>query len=106
LLELPTDRPRPAVQSYAGGNVAFTLPAPLVERLHALSHRHGTTLFMTLLSGWALLMSRLSGQGEVVIGTPVANRQRAEIEPLIGFFVNTLALRVNVQAASDVAGLL
>ncbi|MCD0244452.1 amino acid adenylation domain-containing protein, partial [Xanthomonas melonis] len=106
LLELPTDRPRPAVQSYAGGNVAFTLPAPLVERLHALSHRHGTTLFMTLLGGWALLMSRLSGQGEVVIGTPVANRQRAEIEPLIGFFVNTLALRVNVQAASDVAGLL
>ncbi|MGQ5273748.1 amino acid adenylation domain-containing protein, partial [Xanthomonas arboricola pv. corylina] len=106
LIELPTDRPRPAVQSYAGGNVAFTLPAPLVERLHALSQRHGTTLFMTLLSGWALLMSRLSGQGEVVIGTPVANRQRAEIEPLIGFFVNTLALRVNVQAASDVAGLL
>ncbi|MEB2125861.1 amino acid adenylation domain-containing protein, partial [Xanthomonas campestris pv. campestris] len=106
LLELPTDRPRPAVQSYAGGNVAFTLPAPLVERLHALSHRHGTTLFMTLLGGWALLMSRLSGQGEVVIGTPVANRQRAEIEPLIGFFVNTLALRVNVPAASDVAGLL
>ncbi|MGQ5348916.1 amino acid adenylation domain-containing protein, partial [Xanthomonas arboricola pv. corylina] len=106
LLELPTDRPRPAVQSYAGGRVEVVLQPELVKRLRSFSQHHGTTVFMTLLSGWALLMSRLSGQGEVVIGTPVANRQRAEIEPLIGFFVNTLALRVNVQAASDVAGLL
>ncbi|MFB9115248.1 condensation domain-containing protein, partial [Xanthomonas arboricola pv. corylina] len=106
LLELPTDHPRPAVQSYAGGSIAFDLPASLVNGLRALSQQHGTTLFMTVLAAWATLLSRLSGQDEVVVGTPVANRQRAEVEPLIGFFVNTLALRVNVQAASDVAGLL
>ncbi|MCY7319224.1 MAG: amino acid adenylation domain-containing protein, partial [Ramlibacter sp.] len=106
LLELPTDRPRPAVQSYAGGSVSFTLPLSLVNGLRALSQRHGTTLYMTLLSGWAVLMSRLSGQDEVVIGMPVANRQRAEVEPLIGFFVNMLALRVSPGEVQDTAGLL
>jgi hypothetical protein len=96
LLELPTDRPRPAIQSYAGGRVQLEVSGELTGRLRQLSQRHGTTLFMTLLTGWAIVLSRLSGQSEVVIGTPVANRQRREIESLIGFFVNTLALRVRV----------
>jgi hypothetical protein len=68
--------------------------------------RHGTTLFMTLLASWAALLARLSGQSDVVIGTPVANRHRAEIEPLIGFFVNTQALRVDLSGQPTVAELL
>jgi amino acid adenylation domain-containing protein len=106
LLELPTDRPRPAVQSYRGERVAVRLSPELSAQLRALSQRHGVTLFMTLLAGWSTLLSRLSGQRDIVIGTPVANRQRAEVEPLIGFFVNTLALRIDVTADPDVAGLL
>jgi amino acid adenylation domain-containing protein len=106
LLELPTDRPRPAVQDYTGASFGFELDADLTAHLKALSQRHGTTLFMTLLAAWAALLSRLSGQSDVVIGTPVANRHRAEVEPLIGFFVNTQALRVDVSGSSSVAGLL
>ncbi len=106
LLELPTDRPRPAVQRYAGRSLAFTFPRPLGDALRQLSQQHGTTLFMTLLAGWASLLGRLSGQDDVVVGTPVANRRRAELEPLIGFFVNTLALRVRIDEDPDVAGLL
>ncbi|MBB1062179.1 condensation domain-containing protein, partial [Marilutibacter spongiae] len=106
LLELPTDRPRPPVQSHAGGLLPFHLQPALCEALHALSRRHGTSLFMTLLAGWSALLSRLSGQDEVVVGTPVANRQRTEVEPLIGFFVNTLALRVGFDASTTVASLL
>ncbi len=106
LLELPADRPRPAVQSYAGGNVPVVLPAPLVDDLNRLSRRHGTTLFMTLMAGWSVLLSRLSGQDDVVVGTPVANRQRPEIEPLIGFFVNTLALRTTLGDDPTVSELL
>jgi amino acid adenylation domain-containing protein len=94
LLELPADRPRPALQSYAGGRIELEIPAELTAGLRQLSRRHGTTLFMTLLCGWSALMARLSGQRDLVIGTPVANRQHTEIEALIGFFVNTLALRV------------
>jgi amino acid adenylation domain-containing protein len=106
LLELPTDRARPGEQSYKGSSIPVTLPAQLTAGLRALSQRHGTTLFMTLLGGWSVLLSRLSGQKEVVIGTPVANRQRSEIEPLIGFFVNTLALRVRLEEDPSVAQLL
>jgi amino acid adenylation domain-containing protein len=106
LLELPTDRPRPAVQSHAGDRVALTIPADLAAGLRSLSQRHGATLFMTLLSGWAILLSRMSGQDDVVIGTPVANRQRSEIETLIGFFINTLALRVQLGDDPSVAQLL
>ncbi|CAD1792148.1 amino acid adenylation domain-containing protein [Xanthomonas euroxanthea] len=106
LLDLPTDRPRPAVQSYAGDSVSFELPSELTGALRALSRRHGTTLFMTLLSGWALLMSRLSGQETVVVGTPVANRERPETEGLIGCLVNTLALRLDVAEAPTIAALL
>ncbi|CAG0954318.1 hypothetical protein GPROT1_00326, partial [Gammaproteobacteria bacterium] len=106
LLELPTDRARPAQQDHAGAAVGFELDAGLSERLKALSQRHGTTLFMTLLAGWAVLLARLSGQSDVVIGTPVANRQRPEVQPLIGFFVNTLALRVQLTGETTVAHLL
>ncbi|MXV13476.1 non-ribosomal peptide synthetase, partial [Xanthomonas sp. LMG 8992] len=96
LLELPTDHPRPAVQRYRGARVAVRVPPALSAQLQRLSQQHGTTLFMTLLASWSVLLGRLSGQHQVVIGSPVANRQRAEIEPLIGFFVNTLALRVDL----------
>ncbi len=106
LLELPTDFPRPAVQSYAGDTVFISLPAELSQRLHGLGQRHGVTLFMTLLAGWSALLSGLSGQDDIVIGTPVANRQRREIESLIGFFVNTLALRVRLERNTSVADLL
>ncbi|UJB20528.1 MULTISPECIES: non-ribosomal peptide synthetase [Lysobacter] len=106
VLELPTDRPRPAVQSYAGDRVPVRLSSELSAQLRGLSQRHGTTVFMTLLTGWSILLSRLSGQSEVVVGSPVANRQRSELEPLIGFFVNTLALRVDLQDAPSVSDLL
>ena len=78
----------------------------LSRRLKALSRRHGVTLYMTLLAGWAALLSRLSGQDEMVIGSPSANRGRAELEGLIGFFVNTLALRVDLSGSPSVAELL
>ncbi|MDC9596581.1 non-ribosomal peptide synthetase [Xenorhabdus anantnagensis] len=106
LLELPTDRPRPEKQSYAGGHVDIALPVELSAGLKRLSQRHGTTLFMTLMAGWATLLSRLSGQKDLVIGTPVANRQYRELEPLIGFFVNTLALRVQLDDNPTVSTLL
>src|ERR1041385_3160407 len=106
LLELPWDHARPAQQNYSGGFSRFELEETLLVGLKELSRRHGTTLFMTLLAGWAALMGRLSGQEEVVIGIPVANRGRAEIKNLIGFFVNTLAVRVNVSGAQTVRELL
>ncbi len=106
LLSLPTDHPRPPEQSYAGGTVPFTLDDALRKSLQELSARHGTTMFMTLLAGWAILLSRFSGQHDIVVGTPSANRGRAEIERLIGFFVNTLALRLDLSNEPTVAELL
>ncbi|HEU4882195.1 MAG TPA: amino acid adenylation domain-containing protein [Longimicrobium sp.] len=106
LLELPADRPRPARQDHAGGVVGIDLGEDLTAALKALGQRHGATLFMTLLAGWAALLARLSGQEDVVVGTPSANRGRAEIEGLIGFFINTLALRVDLSASPTVAELL
>jgi amino acid adenylation domain-containing protein len=106
LLELPMDHARPAQQDYRGGIEELVLGQGLTAALKELSRRRGTTLYMTLLAGWAALLSRLSGQTEVVIGTPVANRERAEIEGLIGFFVNTLALRVDISGAVSVRKLL
>ncbi|MFC6338635.1 non-ribosomal peptide synthetase, partial [Pseudomonas karstica] len=106
LLTLPTDRLRPAQQDYAGAALAVVLDQDLTTGLKALSKRHGTTLYMTLMAGWAALLSRLSGQDEVVIGSPVANRMRAEVEGLIGLFVNTLAVRVDVCGAPSVETLL
>ncbi|HEU0078552.1 MAG TPA: condensation domain-containing protein, partial [Longimicrobiaceae bacterium] len=106
LLELPTDRPRPARQDHAGASVRLELEEELAAGLKALSRRQGTTLFHTLLAGWAVVLSRLSGQEDVVVGTPTANRGRREIEGLIGFFVNTLALRVELSGSPSVAELL
>ncbi|HEV3051237.1 MAG TPA: condensation domain-containing protein, partial [Longimicrobium sp.] len=106
LLELPTDRPRPARQDFAGASVNVELDEALTAALQALSQRHGTTLYMTMLAAWAVVLARLSGQNDVVVGTPTAGRTRAEVEGLIGFFVNTLALRVDVSGAPTVAELL
>ncbi|WP_231566920.1 condensation domain-containing protein, partial [Pectobacterium betavasculorum] len=106
MLALPTDRPRPAVQNYAGGYIDFTLDAQLTSGLKALAARHGATLYMTLLAGWTLLLYRLSGQDDIVVGSPVAGRTRTELEPLIGFFVNTLALRNRVDGEASVGALL
>ncbi|PHM27778.1 non-ribosomal peptide synthetase [Xenorhabdus budapestensis] len=106
LLTLPTDRARPSRQTYAGGEAVVTLSPDLTGKLKAFAQRHGATLFMTLLAGWSILLSRLSGQDDVVIGTPVANRKHRDLEPLIGFFVNTLALRVQLQNNPTVSELL
>ncbi|MBB4636977.1 amino acid adenylation domain-containing protein [Longimicrobium terrae] len=106
LLELPTDRPRPAEMNHGGARLGLELDEELTAALKALSRRHGTTLFITLLAGWAVVLSRLSGRDDVVIGTPVANRGRREIEGLIGFFVNTLALRMDLSHAPTVSELL
>ncbi len=106
LLELPTDHPRPAEQEYAGGWVEVALEEELSRGLKELSKKHGTTLYMTLLAGWGALLARLSGQEDFVIGGPVANRGRMEIEGLIGFFVNMLALRLDVSGSPSVGELL
>ncbi|WP_448511791.1 amino acid adenylation domain-containing protein [Photorhabdus laumondii] len=106
LLELPIDRPRPSQQSFTGGRVAVHIDATLVQALKHLGQQHGATLFMTLLTAWAALLSRLSGQDDVVIGIPSANRNLREIEPLLGFFVNTLALRIDLSDMPDVVTLL
>ncbi|MFF7523906.1 amino acid adenylation domain-containing protein, partial [Streptomyces pseudovenezuelae] len=96
VLELPTDRPRPAVWSPAGARTRFTVPEQTVAALRALSREHGTTMFMTLLAAFDVLLGRYAGTDDVVVGTPVANRNRAETEDLIGFFVNTLVLRTDL----------
>ncbi|HET7461133.1 MAG TPA: amino acid adenylation domain-containing protein [Longimicrobium sp.] len=106
LLELPTDHPRPARTDYSGARLEVELDEALTAGLKALSRRHGTTLFMTLLAGWVVVLGRLAGQDDVVIGMPTANRGRREIEGLIGFFINTLALRVDLSGAPTVAELL
>ena len=96
LLQLPTDRPRPSQQSFRGDMVALTIDAVLTRHLRGLCQSHNTTLYMTLLSAFQVLMSRYSAQSDLVIGSPIANRNYAQLEPLIGFFVNTLALRADL----------
>ncbi|MDP9120334.1 MAG: amino acid adenylation domain-containing protein, partial [Acidobacteriota bacterium] len=96
VLELPLDRPRPAVQSFSGAVRHLSLPPELSGALVALSRRQGATLFMTLLAVWEVLLSRLTGQMDLTVGTGVAGRNRREIEDLIGFFVNTLVLRTDL----------
>jgi amino acid adenylation domain-containing protein len=93
VLELPTDRRRPALQSFRGAGLEVVLSQQQIEGLKRLSREEGATLFMTLLACFMILLGRLSGQEEILVGTPLANRSRAEVEPLIGFFVNTLVLR-------------
>jgi amino acid adenylation domain-containing protein/non-ribosomal peptide synthase protein (TIGR01720 family) len=100
-LELPADRPRPLLQSHKGANHSFTVDASVSERVKELSRGEGTTLFMTLLAVFQVLLSRYSGQGDIVVGSPIAGRTRQEIEALIGFFVNTLVLRSEVDGAES-----
>jgi len=97
LLELSTDRPRPSMQSFKGRSEFLQLNQDLTHKLKRLSQESGTTLFMTLLAAFKLLLSRYSRQDDIVVGSAIANRNRREIEPLIGFFVNTLVLRTNLQ---------
>ncbi|GHO80001.1 hypothetical protein KSD_77720 [Ktedonobacter sp. SOSP1-85] len=92
-LALPTDYPRPPIQTLRGARVQQILPARLLTQLHELSRREGVTLFMTLLGAFQVLLARSCGQLDIAVGTPIANRTRQEIEGLIGFFVNTLVLR-------------
>ena len=98
VLELPADRPRPAFQRYAGAVESWTVAEELVQGLKALSEQEGSTLFMTLLAALKALMHRYTGRTDLVVGTPIANRTRTELEGLIGFFVNMLVLR------SDLSG--
>jgi len=96
VLELPTDRARPAVQTFHGAGYRFTLSESLTATLKAFSRRQDATLFMTLLAAFKVLLWRYSGQPSVVVGTPIAGRTQVEVEELIGFFVNTLVLRTEV----------
>ncbi len=100
VLELPTDRPRPPVPSYRGAYESFELDHELTGSLISLSRRLDATLFMTLFAAWQALMHRYSGQSDIVVGTPIANRHQAETEELIGFFVNMLALRTALSGNS------
>ncbi|PDZ70465.1 non-ribosomal peptide synthetase, partial [Bacillus pseudomycoides] len=96
VLKLPFDSPRPAVQSYKGDTYQVILPVALLERIKAFSRQEGATLFMTLLAGYQGFLSRYTGQKDILVGSPIANRNHKEIEGLIGFFVNTLVYRANL----------
>jgi amino acid adenylation domain-containing protein len=96
LLELPTDRPRPAVQTYRGARRPFHLDGELLRRLESVARGEGATLFMVLLAAFQVLLSKYAGTEDVVVGSPIAGRTRAETEGLIGVFVNTLALRADL----------
>jgi aspartate racemase len=96
IVELPTDHPRPAFQTYRGKKKTRVLPKTLHEALKALSHREGVTLFMTLLAAFQTLLHSYTGQDDIIVGSATANRNRLEIEGLIGFFVNTLVLRTDL----------
>ncbi|MED1801253.1 amino acid adenylation domain-containing protein [Brevibacillus porteri] len=97
VLQLPFDRPRPAIQTYAGDMQHIDLAPSLLEKLKAFSKQEGASLFMTLLAAYQSFLSRYTGQTDILVGSPVANRTRKEMEGLIGCFVNTLVYRVNVE---------
>ncbi|GAB4190132.1 MAG: hypothetical protein Fur006_31950 [Coleofasciculaceae cyanobacterium] len=96
ILHLPTDRPRPAVQTFRGAKTSFCVPTHLTKALKALSQKEDVTLFMTLLAAFKTLLYRYTGSEDIAVGSPIANRNRIEIEGLIGFFVNTLVLRTDL----------
>ncbi|MCA1659552.1 MAG: condensation domain-containing protein, partial [Verrucomicrobiaceae bacterium] len=96
VLELPTDRPRLAVQKHDGANHQVAIPKALARSLKEISRREGATLFMTLLAAFQTLLMRYSGQDDINVGMPIANRNRGETEALIGFFANTLVMRGNL----------
>ncbi|RKI05864.1 amino acid adenylation domain-containing protein, partial [Corallococcus praedator] len=105
-LELPTDKPRPATQSFRGASLPVTLSPELSASVKALAAREGATAFMVLLAGFQLLLSRYAGQDDVLVGSAIANRNRAETEGLIGFFVNTLVLRARIDPRASFRSLL
>ncbi|MFJ8663641.1 amino acid adenylation domain-containing protein [Streptomyces sp. NPDC093795] len=105
-LELPTDRPRPTVRGTAGAVHEFAVPADVLKGLHRLGRAHGATLFMTLTAAVQLLLARWTGQDDVTVGTVASGRERAELENIVGFFVNTLALRTRIDESATVAELL
>ncbi|MEU9985116.1 amino acid adenylation domain-containing protein [Streptomyces sp. NPDC050856] len=105
-LELPTDRPRPTVRGTAGAVHDFAVPSEVLDGLHRLGRAHGATLFMTLTAAVQLLLSRWTGQDDITVGTVTSGRERAELENIVGFFVNTLALRGRVDESATVAELL
>ena len=96
VLALPTDRPRPALQTYRGAKCRLHIPQPLVTALEQLSQTAGCTLFMTLLAAFQMLLARYSGQTDIAVGSPIAGRSQVETEGLIGLFINTLVLRTNL----------
>jgi amino acid adenylation domain-containing protein len=106
VLELPADHPRPPVQTYLGSQEPLFLPADLVRAVKGLGLAEGSTLFMTLLAGLTALLARYSGQEDVSVGSPVANRERVQTEPLIGFFVNTLVFRTGLSGVGGFRELL
>ena len=106
VLELPADRPRPAVQSYRGSSVEVRVGREVTESLKALGRGEGATLFMVVMAAYKVLLYRLSGQGDISVGVPVANRNRAEVEGLIGFFVNTVVMRSRVRGEGSFLELL
>ncbi|KAK3817436.1 MAG: Non-ribosomal peptide synthetase module [Benniella sp.] len=106
LLNLPTDRPRPLQQSFEGGKIPIHLNSNLTHSLNQLCQKHGVTLYMAILAAWSCVLSRMSGQDDIVIGSPSANRNHHQIESLIGFFVNTLALRIDLSGDHKVRQLL
>ncbi|WP_420126163.1 amino acid adenylation domain-containing protein [Longimicrobium sp.] len=101
LLELPTDHPRPPVQTYRGGHEPVGFPGEMVERLRALAQSEGATLYMVVLAAFQVLLGKYSGSDDVVVGSAIAGRTRKEIEELIGFFVNTLVLRTDLSGDPD-----
>ncbi|MFD5824363.1 amino acid adenylation domain-containing protein [Lentzea sp. NPDC060358] len=101
LVDVPVDRPRPANRDYSGGTVPLAVRPDVVGALRALTGSAGTTLFTALAAAWSLVLGRWSGGDDVVVGTPVAGRRRSELENVVGFFVNTLPLRLGADPAQD-----
>src|SRR5205807_1802840 len=105
-LELPTDHPRPAIRTSAGATCQFTIPADVTAQLKNLARTHDATLFMVLAAATQILLSRWSGQDDIAVGTAVAGRARAELEHIIGFFVNTIVLRSTITSRDTFTGFL
>ena len=106
ILELPTDKPRPAVQSFRGATEAFALPDELLERLNLLSRQQDATLFMTLAAAFMALLHRFTGQTDILVGTPISTRTRSETEDLIGLFLNLVVLRTQFRDQESFQSLL
>ena len=106
ILELPSDRPRPNVQTLRGASISHLLSKDVVMAIREFNRRHDATLYMTLLAVFQVLLHRYTGLDDILVGSPIANRNRAEIEPLIGFFVNTLVIRTDLSGSPSFSGIL